>query len=82
MKLVKLGDNAMDSKDYDEAVKLYSDALTLDSTNQCGILLKRSKVRAVMGSWDQALVDADKVQIVFLVNQSGLSDAYYSGHRA
>ena len=61
MKLVKLGDTATDFKSYEEAIKLYSDALTLDSTNQCGILLKRSKVRAAMGSWEEALIDADKV---------------------
>ena len=68
---MKLGDTAMDSKDYDEAIKLYSDALTLDSTNQRDILLKRSKVRAVMGSWEEALIDADKVWIVFLVKSNG-----------
>ena len=51
----------MDSEKYDEAIKLYSDALTLDSTNQCDVLLKRSKVRAVMGSWEEALIDAEKV---------------------
>ena len=61
LKLVGLSNTAMDSQNYDEAIKLYSDALTLDSTNQCDILLKRSKVRAVMGSWEEALVDAEKV---------------------
>ena len=66
-----LGDTAMDSNNYDEAIKQYSDALTLDPTNQSDILLKRSKVRAVMGSWEQALVDADKVWIVFHVTSDG-----------
>jgi tetratricopeptide (TPR) repeat protein len=51
----------MDTEKYDEAIKRYSDALTLDPMNQCDILLKRSKVRAVMGSWEEALIDADKV---------------------
>ena len=60
-KLEKLGETAMDSEKYDEAIKLYSDALTLDSTNQCDVLLKRSKVRAVMGSWEEALIDAEEV---------------------
>ena len=66
-----LGDSAMDSNNYDEAIKQYSDALTLDPANQSDILLKRSKVRAVMGSWEQALVDADKVWIVFHVTSDG-----------
>ena len=64
-KLEKLGDTAMVSKNHDEAIKLYSDALTLNPPNQRDILLKQSKVRAVMGSWEAALIDADKVWIVF-----------------
>ena len=55
----------MDSNNYDEAIKRYSDAFTLDPKNQRDILLKRSKVRAVTGSWEEALIDADKVWIVF-----------------
>ena len=51
----------MDCKNYDGAIKQYSDALTLDPTNQRDILLKRSKARAVMISWQEALIDADKV---------------------
>ena len=61
----------MDSKNYHEAIKQYSDALSLDPTNQCDILLKRSKVRTVMGSWGEALIDADKVWIVFHVTSNG-----------
>ena len=61
----------MDSNNYDEAIKQYSNALTLDPTNQHDILLKRSKVRAVMGSWEEALIDADKVWIVFHVTFDG-----------
>ena len=70
-KLENLGDTAMDAKNYDEAIKLYSDTLTLDPTNQHDILLKRSKVRVVTGSWEQALVDADKVWIAFHVTSDG-----------
>ena len=66
-----LGDTAMGSNNYDEATKQYSDALTLGPTNQSDILLKRSKVRAVMGSWEEASVDANKVWIVFLVTSDG-----------
>ena len=61
----------MDSEIYDEAMKRYSDALALDPTNQCDILLKRSKVRAVTGSWEEALIDADKVWNVFHVTLNG-----------
>ena len=60
-KLTKMGDIAMDSKDYNEAIKWYSNALTFDPTNVCDVLLKRSKVRAVVGLWEEALIDADKV---------------------
>ena len=48
-KLEKLGDTAMDSNNYDKAIKEYSDAFTLNPMNQRDIL-KRSKVRVVMGS--------------------------------
>ena len=61
----------MDSKNYDEAIKQYSNALTLGPTNQCDILLKRSKVGVVMGSWEEALIDADKVWIIFHVTSDG-----------
>ena len=70
-KLENLGDTAMDSNNYDEAIKQYSNALTLDPTNQRDILLKRSKVRTIMGTWEEALVDADKVWIVFHVTSDG-----------
>jgi hypothetical protein len=72
----------MNSKNYDEAIERYSDALMLDPTNQCDILLKRSKVRAVMDLWEESLIDADNVRIVFHVTSTGLSDPYYSGYRA
>jgi hypothetical protein len=61
----------MGSKKYDEAIERYSDALTLDPTNQRDILLKRSTVRAVMVSWEEALIDADKVWIAFHVTSDG-----------
>jgi tetratricopeptide (TPR) repeat protein len=61
----------MDTNNYDEAIKRFSDALTLDPTNQSGILVKRSEVQAVMGSWEEALIDADKVWNVFHVTSNG-----------
>ncbi|KAG8214231.1 hypothetical protein J3R82DRAFT_11038 [Butyriboletus roseoflavus] len=60
-KLEKLGDTAMNSQNYDAAIGQYSDALALDPTNQSDILLKRSEARVVMGSWEEALSDAEQV---------------------
>ena len=68
---MKLGDTAMDSNNHDEAIKWFSNALTLDPTNQRDILLKRSKMRAVMGFWEEALIDADKAWILFHVISDG-----------
>jgi tetratricopeptide (TPR) repeat protein len=69
---VGLGDTAMDSQNHDAAIKWYSEALTFDPTHQCDILLKRSTVRAVVGSWEEALIDADKVWIVFHVKRASM----------
>ena len=54
----------MDSQKYDEAVKHYSDLLTLDPQNLSDTFYKRSKARALRSSWKVALIDADKVWIV------------------
>ena len=51
----------MDSQKYDEAIKHYSELLTLDPSNVSGVLYKRSKARALRKSWKVALVDAEKV---------------------
>ena len=60
----------MDTNNYDEAIKRFSDALTLDPTNQSDILIKRSEAQAVVGSWEEALIDADKVCNVFHVKRA------------
>lgn len=72
----------MGSQDYDAAIKRYSDALTLEPTDQSDIYLKRSRVRAAMGSWEEALDDADKVWIVLLSHKTDLGDPSYLGYRA
>ena len=59
-KLEKLGDTAIGSQDLNEAIKQYSDALTLNPQNLSGILYKRSKAQSLVGSWQDSLLDADK----------------------
>ncbi|KAF8447267.1 hypothetical protein L210DRAFT_3641225 [Boletus edulis BED1] len=58
--LEKLGDTAMDSGKCDEAIGYYSNAVSLDPANLVVILMKRSKVLTTMGSWQDALTDANK----------------------
>jgi hypothetical protein len=59
--LEKLGDTARTTKDHGVAIQHYFSALSLDPTNLIDILLKRGEMRAVMGSWPEALIDVDKV---------------------
>lgn len=50
-KLEKLGNTSVGSQDYDAAIKHNSGASMLAPSNRSDILLKRSKVRAIMGSF-------------------------------
>ncbi|KAI9571769.1 hypothetical protein HD554DRAFT_1819184 [Boletus coccyginus] len=59
-RLEKLGDVANDSKP-DMAIGYYSNALSLDPKDPSEILVKRSKALAVTRSWEEALIDADKI---------------------
>ena len=59
-KLEKLGDTAVDSQNHSEAVKHYSDALSLNPQNRSDILYKRSRAQLLVGSWQDSLFDADK----------------------
>ena len=70
-KLENLGDTAMDSQKYDEAVKHYSDLLTLDPSNIGDVLYKRSKARALRKSWKVALIDAEKVWFITYYHGKG-----------
>ncbi|KAF8554772.1 TPR-like protein [Imleria badia] len=53
------GDTALRSGDYEEAINQYSVALSLDPTAH-DLFLKRSKARALMALWEDALRDASK----------------------
>lgn len=65
-KLEELGDVAMDTKDYHEAVEYFSVILSLDPTDRVGILLKRCEARVLLQSWDEVLSDAAEVYIHFV----------------
>ncbi|KAF8552374.1 hypothetical protein OG21DRAFT_1443645, partial [Imleria badia] len=53
------GDAAMQLENLDEAILQYSSALSLKASNPAGLLVKRSKVRAILELWEDALKDAD-----------------------
>lgn len=55
------GDAALAEKDYDRAIELYSAAIELDSATDI-IFANRSKARLLKMLWDDALLDAEKVQ--------------------
>ncbi|KAF8550473.1 hypothetical protein OG21DRAFT_1446572 [Imleria badia] len=54
------GDAAFQSDNAKEAIVQYSTALYLNPSNPAGLLVKRSKARAMLGSWEDALVDANE----------------------
>ena len=66
-KLEHLGDTAVDARRYDEAISLYSTALSLNLPSPQGILIKRSKAHVATGSWKQAVDDANRVHHFCLV---------------
>lgn len=51
----------MDSQNYNEAAEHFSTILSLDLVDRVEILVKRSKIRALMSLWEEALSDADEV---------------------
>ena len=72
-KLEILGDTAMGSQKYDEAVKHYSELLMLDPSNVSNVLYKRSKAQALRKSWKVALIDAEKVRVHVVLSWKGTS---------
>ena len=65
-KLVRYGDSASDAQHHVEAIIQYSTALLLDPVVPQAVLAKRSKVYATMGSWENALSDANQVRHYYL----------------
>ncbi|KAG9309770.1 hypothetical protein JVU11DRAFT_10144 [Chiua virens] len=59
--LEKLGENAMNSQQYDEAVQHLSIVLSLDRIDRIDALVKRSEALVLIGAWEDALTDADEV---------------------
>jgi hypothetical protein len=55
------GDLAVTSKDPKEAIVQYSTALSLNPSNPASLFVKRSNAREMLGLWEDALIDADKV---------------------
>jgi hypothetical protein len=60
-KLEVLGDTAMNTRHYAEAISQYSAALALDPVAPQGLFIKRSKTYISGGLWNAALNDANKV---------------------
>ena len=54
----------MSSENYTEAVEHFSTMLLLDPEDRVDILIKRSRTRAMMELWEDALRDADEVYSV------------------
>ena len=59
--LESLGDTALDSGEYDNAIARYTSALSLDPSNPINILVKRSKALASKEKWQDALMDGNQV---------------------
>ena len=76
----RLGDTAVDSQRYDEAISHYLTALSLDLPSPQSILTKRSKACLATGSWKQALDDANEVRHLCLV-EVNLADPSLSGNQ-
>ena len=62
--LEALGDTALHSGEYDNAISRYTSAMSLDPSSPVNILLKRSRARASKGLWQDALTDANEVCIL------------------
>ena len=57
----KLVNDAMSSENYIEVAEHLSTMLLLDTEDHVDILIKRSRARAMVESWEDALRDADEV---------------------
>lgn len=55
----------MDNQNYAEAAEHFSTMLSVAPEGCVDTLIKRSKARAKMDSWEDALKDADEVYLYF-----------------
>ena len=60
-RFVVKGDEAVAASDYDEAIKLYSSAIGLDSSPDFSLFAHRSKANLGRNLCAEALADAEKV---------------------
>ena len=60
-KLEDLGDSAANTKQCNEAISLYTAALSLDPVSPQDLLIKRSGIYAGEGKWEDVLNDANEV---------------------
>ena len=79
--LESLGDSALATQNYSEAITHYSAALTMGPTAREGILVKRSNAHAAAGAWNDALNDADEVcSLLYFSCTSMCSTTLHGGH--
>lgn len=79
--LESLGDSALASQNYTEAITHYSATLSMGPTTRDGILVKRSNAHAAVGAWNDALNDADEVcSPLYLLHQHIFNNASHGGH--
>ena len=57
-----LGNTTANAQQYDEAISLYSTALSLNLPSPQDVLIKRGKAYTEVGSWQRALDDANQVE--------------------
>jgi len=65
--LETLGDAALSSGEHGEAIARYSSALSLNPSSPIDLLVKRSEARASKRSWEDALADANEVDMCCIV---------------
>ena len=58
----RLGDSAMDSHQYDEALKYYSTAQSIHPPDTPGSFILEGKVCVTKGLWEDAIVQAEQVR--------------------
>ena len=63
-RLERLADVAMHSQHHAEAADSFSTMILLDPEDRAEVLIRRSRARAMMNTWEDALNDADEVYFV------------------